>query len=67
MPRNPTTALLPSTTVKSRPEVDEKRLLDSTTRLRVSGKPVPAGMYAKNIRNGYEILPRPNTVKKWLE
>jgi hypothetical protein len=67
MPRNPTTALLPSTTVKSRPEVDEKRLRDSTTRLRVwggaviggpgtPGKPVPAGTYAKNIRgvNGYK-------------
>ncbi len=34
MPRKPTTALLPSTTVKSRPEVDAKRPRVSTTRRR---------------------------------
>ena len=47
--------------MKSRPEVDEKRLRDSTTRLRVwggaviggpgtPGKPVPVGTHAENTR-----------------
>ena len=76
MPRNPTTALLPSTTVKSRPGVDAKRPRDSTTQLHNWGgaviggpgtpeKPMPAGTGAKNIRcvNGYAARkPRRNTI-----
>jgi hypothetical protein len=66
MPRNSTTTLLPTTSVKSRPEVDAKRPRDSTTHLHnwgsaviggpgTPGKPMPAGTCAKNIRcvNGY--------------